>query len=163
MKPRVLVKIASCLLVLAALQQTARATDPASPSSELYKKIAALDKELFDAFNACDTAKMRTLLEPDVEFYQDNDFTTYSRDQLEPSFRDRCGPENVSKLRREIVPGTLVVYVLKDYGALQMAQQNFFIMDHGKKGKLAASPYLIHIWRNDHGHWAISRIISYGH
>jgi hypothetical protein len=76
MKPRVLLKIASCLLILTALQQTARATDPVPPSSELYQKIAALDKELFDAFNACDTAKMRTLLEPDVEFYQDNDFTT---------------------------------------------------------------------------------------
>src|SRR5581483_6698919 len=153
--------IAFCVLALFPL--CASATEPAAPSSELYKTVAALDQELFDAFNACDTAKMRTLLEPGVEFYQDNDFTTYSRDQLEPSFRERCGPANVTKLRREIVPGTLVVYVLKDYGALEIARQNFFIIDHGKKGKLAASPNLIHVWRNDHGHWAISRIISYGH
>ena len=152
-----------CFWVLAVSSISAKATEPAAPSSELYKTIAALDQQLFDAFNACDTAKMRSLLEPDVEFYQDNDFTTYSRDQLEPSFRERCGTENVSKLRREIIPGTLIVYVLKDYGALQMARQNFFVMDRGKRGKLAASPNLIHVWRNDHGHWAISRIISYGH
>jgi len=163
MKLHSLVKIGSCLLGLAVLQEPAKATEPAAPSSELYRTIAALDQQLFDAFNSCDTAKLGTLLEPGVEFYQDNDNTTYSRDQLEPSFRDRCGPENISKLRRELVPGTLVVYVLKDYGALQMARQNFFIMDHGNKGKLAASPNLIHVWRNDHGHWAISRIISYGH
>jgi hypothetical protein len=149
--------------VLAMFPLCAIAADPVTPSSDLYKTIAALDQQLFVAFNSCDTAKMRTLLEPGVEFYQDNDFTTYSRDQLEPSFRERCGEENISKLRREIVPGTLVVYALKDYGALQMARQNFFIMDHGKKGALAASPNLIHVWRNDHGHWAISRIISYGH
>lgn len=71
--------------------------------------------------------------------------------------------ENISKLRREIVPGTLVVYPLKDYGTLQLARQNFFIMDQGHKGKLAASTNLIHVWRNDHGYQAISRIIRYGH
>lgn len=163
MKRKVIFKLLLFLSGIVMLQLPARASEPASPTSDLYKTIAALDQQLFDAFNRCDTATMRSLLEPGVEFYQDNDITTYSRDQLEPSFRERCGPENVSKLRREIVEGSMVVYVLKDYGALQMARQNFFIMEHGKKGNLAASPNLIHVWRNDHGHWAISRIISYGH
>jgi hypothetical protein len=102
-------------------------------------------------------------MEPGVEFYQDNDATTYSRDQLEPSFHDRCGANNVSKLRRELIPGSMEVYVLKDYGALQIARHNFFLMENGKKVKLAASPKMVHIWRNDHGHWAVTRIISYGH
>ncbi|MFZ1141930.1 MAG: nuclear transport factor 2 family protein [Candidatus Sulfotelmatobacter sp.] len=139
------------------------ATDPAAPSSELYKKIAELDQRLFDAFNACDMATMRSLMEPSVEFYQDNDETTYSREQLEPSNRERCAPNNVSKLRRELIPGTMEVYPLQNYGALQIARHNFFIMNGSTKGKLAASPRMVHIWRNDHGHWAVSRIISYGH
>jgi Domain of unknown function (DUF4440) len=141
----------------------ALATEPALPSSELYKKIAELDRELFEGFNACDMATMRNLMEPEVEFYQDNDTTTYSRDQLEPSFRDRCGANNVSKLRRELIPGSMEVYPLKDYGALEIAKHDFFIMEDGKKGNLAASPNLILIWRNDHGHWAVTRVISYGH
>jgi len=103
---------------------------------------------------------MRELMEPGLEFYQDNDVTTYSRDQLEPSFHDRCGPSNVSKLRRELIAGSMEIYVLKDYGALQIARLNFFIMEDGKKGKLAASPKMVAIWRNDHGHWAVTRIIS---
>ena len=152
-----------CLLFLGISTHPARATEPALPSSELYKKIAELDGKLFDAFNACDTATMRDLMEPGVEFYQDNDTTTYSREQLEPSFQDRCGANNVSKLRREIIPGSLEIYVLRDYGALEIARHNFFMMENGKKGKLAASPKLIFIWRNDHGHWAVSRVISYGH
>ena len=151
------------LLAFAIAWQPANATEPALPSSELYKKIAQLDQKLFDAFNACDRATMRDLMEPGLEFYQDNDFTTYSRDQLEPSFHDRCGTNNVSKLRREIIPASMEIYVLKDYGALQIARHNFFIMEDGKKGKLAASPKMVNIWRNDHGHWAVSRIISYGH
>ncbi len=141
----------------------AHATEPAAPSSELYKKIAELDRRLFDAFNACDTAAMRDLLEPGLEFYQDNDDTTYSREQLEPSFRERCGLNHVSKLRRELIPDSMEVYVLKDFGALQIARHNFFIAENGKRGELAASAKMIHIWRNDHGHWAVSRIISYGH
>ncbi len=151
------------LLSFAIAGQPANATEPALPSSELYKKITQLDQKLFDAFNACDTATMRDLMEPGLEFYQDNDFTTYSRDQLESSFHDRCGINNVSKLRREIIPASIEVYVLKDYGALQIARHNFFIMEDGKKGKLAASPKMVNIWRNDHGHWAVTRIISYGH
>ena len=156
------VLLATMLFSCAAFS-SAHATEPAAPTSELYKKIAELDRKFFDAFNACDTATMRDLMEPGVEFYQDNDQTTYSRDQLEPSFRDRCGKDNVSKLRRELIPSSMQVYVLRDYGAMQLAQHNFFIMENGAKGKLAASPKMVDIWRNDHGHWAISRIISYGH
>ena len=161
--PRPLWVLLFILLIFGISTHPACATEPALPSSELYKKIAELDQKLFDAFNACDTATMRDLMEPGLEFYQDNDTTTYSRDQLEPSFRDRCGANNVSKLRRELIPGSMEVYVLKDYGALQIARHNFFVMEHGKKGNLAASPKMILIWRNDHGHWAVTRVISYGH
>jgi hypothetical protein len=160
---RVLAALLPLFLSLCFHSQEALASEPASPSSDLYIKIAELDRKLFAAFNACDTATMRELMEPGLEFYQDNDLTTYSRDQLEPSFRDRCGPDNVSKLRRELIPGSMEIYILKDYGALQILSHNFFIMEDGKKGKLAASPKMVAIWRNDHGHWAVTRIISYGH
>src|SRR5580698_9013980 len=151
------------LLSFGIITHPALATEPALPSSDLYRKITELDQKLLDAFNAYDTATMRDLMESWLEFYQDNDTTTYSRDQLEQSFRDRCGANNVSKLRRELIPGSMEVYVLKDYGALQIARHNFFIMENGKKGNLAASPKIVLIWRNDHGHWAVTRVISYGH
>ena len=82
---------------------------------------------------------------PGVEFYQDNDETTYSREQLEPSNRDRCGPNNVSKLRRELIPGTMEVYPLQNYGALQIARHNFFIMNSTVRGRLAAASRFVHI------------------
>ena len=138
----------------------AHAAEPTAISTELGRTIAGLDRKFFDAFNACDMATMRDLLEPGVEFYQDNDDTTYSRDQLGPSFRDRCAPNNVSKLRRELILGSMEIYPLKDYGALEIARHNFIIVE---TGKLAASPRMVVVWRNDHGHWAMSRIISYGH
>jgi hypothetical protein len=52
------------------------------------------------------------------------------------------------------------IYPLKNYGALEIARHNFIIAE---TGKLAASPKMVVVWRNDHGHWAMSRIISYGH
>ena len=126
----------------------AHAAEPTAISTELGRTIAGLDRKFFDAFNACDMATMRgNLLEPGVEFYQDNDDTTYFREiSWDPHFRDRCAPNNVSKLRRELILGSMEIYPLKDYGALEIARHNFIIVE---TGKLAASPRMVVVWRND--------------
>lgn len=149
--------VLSFLLLLAA--SPLRAESPAS----LHDTIAAADKALFDAFNACDLKTWKRYLADDIEFYQDNDKVTTTRAQLLPSFKGRCGPNNVSKLRRELVPGTLEVYPIKDYGAVEIATHKFWIVEPGKPDELTATPKLVHVWHNNHGKWQITRVISYGH
>jgi hypothetical protein len=154
--------LAMAMPALAAFAQSASAPPQGAlpASSPLHQTIASLDRRLFDAFNSCDTGTMRELMEPGLEFYQDNDDSTFSRDQLELSQRLRC-QGGTSRIIREL--STLAVYPLKNYGALQVGQHNFYPMQNGRKGELDSAPLYMHVWRNDQGKWTLSRVISYGH
>lgn len=151
------------LIVISALLLLVPRLLRAESPTVLHDTIAGLDKALFDAFNACDIETWKRLLAKDIEFYQDNDKVTTTRDALIPSFQGRCGPKGVSKLRRELVPGSLEVYPIKDYGAVEIAAHRFWIVEPGKPDELTATPRLVHVWRNDKGSWQITRVISYGH
>ncbi len=133
------------------------------PEVALRTKILALDKAFFDAFNACDLETWKRYLAEDVEFYQDNDDVTTSRDALERSFRSRCGTNNVAKLRRELLPETVEVHPIKGFGAVQLGTHRFWKVTAGEPDQLMATPKFIHLWRNKGGAWQITRVISYSH
>jgi ketosteroid isomerase-like protein len=132
-------------------------------SNELQNTIVALDKALFDAFNACDLETWRQYLADDIEFYQDNDNVTMNRDQLEPSFVDRCGKDNQSNLRRELVQESIEVHPIQGFGAVQFGTHQFWVGATKQESQLAATPKFVHLWRNNEGVWQITRVISYGH
>ena len=123
----------------------------------------ALDKGLFDAFNNCDLERWKSYLAEDIEFYQDNDDVTNTRAELEPSFKDRCGRDNVATLRRELLPETVEVHPIQGYGAVQFGTHRFWIVMNGEPDQLAATPKFVHLWRNQDGAWQITRVISYAH
>jgi ketosteroid isomerase-like protein len=129
----------------------------------LRDQIQAQDKAFFDAFNKCDFETWKKYLAEDIEFYQDNDKVTHSRKELEPAFMGRCGKSNVSKLRRELIPETLEVHPIQDFGALELGSHKFYLVEPGKPEKLEATPKFIHLWRHKDGAWQITRVISYSH
>ena len=89
--------------------------------SELDKAITALDAALFDSYNRCDLEKFATFFVDDVEFYHDNGGVTLGRAALTESVKKNiCG-----KTTRELVPGTLQVYYMKGYGAVEMGVHRF--------------------------------------
>lgn len=135
----------------------------AEQPDSLQGTILALDKALFDAFNACDLEKWKQYLADDIEFYQDNDDVTTTRRELEPSFMDRCGPANEATLRRELVPGSVEVHPIQGYGAVQLGQHQFWVVNNGKPDELVAEPRFVHLWKNDAQGWRITRVISYAH
>ena len=59
------------LLAIAGSAHAAESTSPAAPDSELFKTVAGLDAQLFDAYNRCDLDAFRALLADDLEFYHD--------------------------------------------------------------------------------------------
>lgn len=133
----------------------------ALPASDpLHRTIAALDARLFGAFNACDGVAMRELMEPGLEFYQDNDDSTFSRDQLELSQRLRC-QDGRSRISREL--SSTAVYPLKGFGAVQVGRHKFYPMQNGQRGPLDSEPFFVHVWRNERDKWTLSRVISFGH
>jgi len=127
-------------------------------ASPLLQTILALDKALFSAIDRCDMTEFASFWAEDVEFYHDKDGLTIGRDNIVTSVKNNlCG-----KVKRELVPGTLEVYPLNGYGAVEIGVHRFLhpgTQDHGVVGEAK----FIHLWQNKDGKWKITRVISYDH
>jgi|SRR5688572_23783581 hypothetical protein len=140
-------------------QAEAQTNQPLSPQA-LTKKIASMDSILFHAFNTCDVNTTKSLFTEDLEFYHDRGgLTDYA--QNVKLIIGRCGQE--TKVRREFVKGSLEVYPIKDYGAIQIGSHRFYYTEKGKEEKLDGTFKFVHIWKNENGNWKIARVISYDH
>ena len=102
------------------------------------------------------------LLDDHLEFYDDRQGLNTSKDSELESLRSRCSNKSV-KLRRVVVPGSLQVYALGNFGAVQMGEHLFYESSNGGPEQLRGKAYFVHIWKNTNGRWTISRIISYAH
>jgi Domain of unknown function (DUF4440) len=148
------------LLVLSVtiLQAHAQSPNKTAPPDELSRTIASLDSALFDAYNRCDLDKFGTFLIDDVEFYHDQGGVTLGRQNLtEQVKKNICG-----KVRRELVPGTLEVYPMRGYGAVEMGVHRFH-QPKVEPNEPVGEAKFIHLWQNQEGIWKITRVISYDH
>jgi Domain of unknown function (DUF4440) len=125
---------------------------------ELTKAITTLDKELFDAYNTCDLAKLGTLVVDDLEFYHDKTGLAVGKQVFLDAIKNNiCG-----KVTRKLVEGSLEVYPLKSYGAVEIGVHRFYhpgTQDHGDVGEAK----FITLWQYKDGAWKVSRVISYDH
>ena len=157
------IPIARLIFVLAAFIYAdlvnAQTNQNLSPE-DLTKKIAYMDSVLFYAFNTCDVNLLKSLFTEDLEFYHDaGGLTNYS--QNVNSIVQRCNRE--TKVRRELVKGSLEVFPIKDFGAVEIGSHRFYYTEKGQQEKLEGTFKFVHIWKNTNGHWKISRVISYDH
>ena len=146
------------LLALLAVGARGAAQAPTSPPPALRAEIAAVDSALFAAFNQRDLTKVMSFFTRDVEFYQDNEGVA-SYAQTKKDFGQMFGQP--ARIRRELVPGTLQVFPVKHYGAMEVAQHRFCHVENGKDDCGTFS--FVHIWRRTKSGWQIARVISYGH
>ncbi|GGA78906.1 DUF4440 domain-containing protein [Arenimonas soli] len=137
------------------------AGDPdASAAESLYETIAALDSTAFDAFNRCSEPaqleKHAGYFAEDVEFYHDTGGVTWTRDEmLANTEKHVCG-----HFSRELVPDTLQVHPIKDFGAISQGSHRFCQFASGKCEGMADFTM---IWRHKDGVWQVTRVLSYGH
>lgn len=66
-------------------------------------------------------------------------------------------------MRRELLKGSLEVYQISGYGAIQYGTHNFYQTNLGEAEKLVAQPKFMHIWKKVGNDWKIVRIVSYDH
>ncbi|WP_247664348.1 nuclear transport factor 2 family protein [Ideonella alba] len=156
-----------CSLVLTGMvmtAQAARAADDSPVESALHRTIAALDSAAFDAFNRCQEpgqlARYASFFDPAVEFYHDLGGVTWTRDaMIAQTAANVCG-----KFQRELVPGTLKVWPIKDYGALARGEHAFC---HYKPGggthPCEGRAEFTILWRLQDQRWTITRAFSYAH
>jgi hypothetical protein len=133
--------------------------DPAT-TGPLFDALRVADSLLFTAsFATCDYRAAADFLAPDVEFYHDK--TGFrAGDSVRTDFR-RLTTNCPAKqgVRREVVAGSLRVYPIKDFGAVQMGEQVFL----EKGNATATAARFVHLWRNRGGRWVLSRVMSFDH
>ena len=135
------------------------ALDEIKDQAGLDRTIAALDAKLFDAYNHCDLKTFGDLVADDVEFYHDQGGVTRGREKLVESVKNNICTGDT---QRVLVPGTLKVYYMKGYGAIEMGMHRFV---HPKteatNGTGEAS--FVHLWQYKDGAWKVARVLSYDH
>jgi hypothetical protein len=124
----------------------------------LYKTISNLDSGMFNAFNRRDFKAFKRYLSPELEIYQDNIGLRNYRQSM-GAFQKLMTGEYV--LTRQLVGGSLEVYPIKDYGAIEIGRHTFC---HIENGRWDCGTYrFVHIWKLENGAWQITRIITYDH
>jgi len=129
-------------------------------SRELYDSIAYWDSIFFNAFNTKNLNKLEALLSDSLEFYHDLGGVTNYKQNMD-AFKKTF--ESERRVRRELVKGTLEVYPIKDYGAVETGTHRFYATEIGQQEKLSSEAKFVQVWQKKDGVWKITRIISYGH
>ncbi len=124
----------------------------------LFQTIQSLDTQLFDAYNQCDMQKFGSLVADDLEFYHDKSGLSVGRQALvEGVKKNICG-----KVTRELVPGTLEVYPIANYGAVEIGVHRFHHPGHEKTESVGEAKF-VHLWQYKDGVWKVTRVISFDH
>ena len=145
------------LLAVPIVRVSAQPPPSAAVPDELFRTIASLDSALFASYDQCDPEKFKSFFADDVEFYHDQGgLTVGSQTLTEQVKKNLCG-----RVRRELVAGTLKVYPMHGYGAVEIGVHRFYQPKQGNEPTGEAK--FIHLWQKKDGAWKITRVISYDH
>ena len=150
--------VVSCALARCLGAQTPLHKRGQNAAFDLKIEIARMDSMLFAAFNARDITKLRTFFAPDLEFYQDNEGLEHYNETMK-DFEEMV--RQPSPIQRTLVPGTLEVYPIKNYGAIEVGSHRFCDTENGKRE--CGTFKFLHVWRSTGRTWQLSRIVSYAH
>lgn len=164
MQRRSALLVLGCALVLACQQHPAHGDvflpPSASTGDSLVGVVATLDSAFFAAFNAHDAERLASFFTPDLEFYHDNSGLA-GLDSTMAGFRRLFTQATTADMHRELVPGTLEVYPLGDFGLLEICQHRFC---HTENGTMECGTFKnIMVWRKEDEGYRVSRVISVDH
>lgn len=126
-------------------------------SGPLFNTIQSLDAKLFDAYNTCDLTTLGDMVSDDLEFYHDQTGPSVGKAPFLAAIKQNvCG-----KVHRTLLPDTLEVYPLKNYGAVELGIHRFSHPGHPEDGMGDAK--FVTLWQNKDGVWKVTRVISYEH
>jgi Domain of unknown function (DUF4440) len=125
-------------------------------SDTLSKMIQSLDKQLFDAYNHCDLTTLGAMVSDDLEFYHDKTGLSVGKAPFLTAIKQNiCG-----KVERTLVPGSMEVYPLEGYGAVEIGVHRFH---HPRPEDGLGEAKFVMLWQNKDGAWKVTRVISYDH
>jgi hypothetical protein len=129
-------------------------------SGALFDALAQMDSVLFDAsFASCDAAKANAIFTDDVEFYHDQTGFAAGEQVRENTRRLTASCPRDRGVKRSIVPGSLRVYPIEAYGAVQVGVHRFD--ERGASTSTLAK--FVNLWRFQDGRWRLARVLSLDH
>lgn len=122
--------------------------------AKLHATISNMDRIFFDAYNSCDMEKQKEIYADDIEFFHDKSgLSTSKSDILEATENNICG-----KVTRSLIEGSIEVYPIHDYGAVEIGYHKFF---NNQEPDAPSNPSkFIILWKNVAEKWKITKVIS---
>lgn len=114
-----------------------------------------MDSVLFGAYNICDLTTMADCFSSDIEFYHDQGGLMANKDSIMAATKKNiCG-----KVTRVLIEGSIEVYPIKGYGAIEMGQ-HYFINNQEPPPAHPSIGKFVHTWKKEGDKWRITRVIS---
>lgn len=139
-------------------EQTKTEASPHRPDDpQLYATIVKLDSAFFAAYNTCDVNldKYGAFYSDSIEFYHDQGGLMTSKSEIiEATKQNVCG-----KVTRELVKGSIEVYPIRNYGAVEVGLHKFHNNTEPPGAPSHTGRFVI-TWRLRNNNWTITRVIS---
>ncbi len=123
-------------------------------NQELYETIVSLDKKLFDAYNSCDMDTQTALYSEDLEFFHDEGGLSTSKEKVLNAIKNNI----CNKTTRTLIKGSIEVYPIKDYGAVEIGYHTFN-SKRTPENKSKASRFIL-VWKKTDENWTVTKVIS---
>ena len=147
--------IIACLFVFKAYSQQPYSYQP--DDRKLYDTIVKLDSIFFLLYNTCSTQlkAYADFYSDSIEFYHDKGgLNTSKKEIVAATKKNICG-----KVTREVVKGSIEVYPIANYGAVEMGLHIFHNNQEKETVPAKVSKFII-IWHNSNTGWKIAKVIS---
>lgn len=123
---------------------------------ELYKAIVHADSLFFGAYNTCDKNldTYAAFFSDDIEFYHDKGGLMTSKPELIAATKKNvCG-----KVTRELVPGSIEVYPINNFGAIEIGLHKFH--NSAEPDAISRAGRFLVVWKSENNTWKIVRVVS---
>jgi hypothetical protein len=122
----------------------------------LYDSILRQDSLFFGAYNTCSVhlQEYADFYADSLEFYHDKGgLSTSKKDVVEATKKNICG-----KVTRELVAGSVEVYPIAHYGAIEIGFHKFH--NSAEPNAPSRPGRFVVVWRHTDQGWKITRVIS---
>lgn len=122
---------------------------------ELYEEIVKMDTQFFDAYNSCDLELQKSIYADDIEFFHDQGgLMTSKKGILDATEKNICG-----KVTRHLVPGSIEVYPIKNFGAIEFGEHSFKNNQERADTPSQIGKFVI-FWEKKDSTWKITKVVS---
>lgn len=124
---------------------------------KLYETIIKMDSLFFGYYNTCETNldKYAALYSENIEFFHDQGGLMSSKQGIvDATKRNVCG-----KVTRELVKGSVEIYPIKDYGAIEIGLHKFHNNQEPAGTPSKIGRFMI-TWKKENNDWKIVKVVS---